>query len=186
MAKKTIFSDSISINLVNDLELDQWIRNNLQEAKIKTKSRMLSNMGGFQSEPLLSEEITDLLGKHIVKSMEDFTTKKFKYKLTNIWINENYKYCYNNYHTHPGAHFSGVYYLDTPKNCGDLVFHRTDVTAFLSLNEFFLNQDNCSEFVITPKPGTIIIFPASYGHSVRPNLSDDPRVSISFNFNILG
>ena len=35
---------------------------------------------------------------------------------------------------------------------------------------------------IDPKPGRLIMFPASMWHKVDPNNSNDIRISVSFNF----
>ena len=36
-----------------------------------------------------------------------------------MWANLNYPYCYNGIHSHPSAHYSGVYYAQVPEgDCG--------------------------------------------------------------------
>ncbi len=37
------------------------------------------------------------------------------------------------------------------------------------------------DFTVTPRPGMILMWPAFLMHYVHPNLSDDLRISISFN-----
>ncbi len=37
------------------------------------------------------------------------------------------------------------------------------------------------EFTVSPKPGMVLLWPAFVMHYVHPNLSDEPRISISFN-----
>ena len=34
---------------------------------------------------------------------------------------------------------------------------------------------------VTPRPNELLIFPAWLEHRVKPNLKDDPRISLSFN-----
>ena len=47
----------------------------------------------------------------------NYTAKKaFDAKLDNFWINENLPNSYNQEHVHPYTDFSGVYYLEVPKN----------------------------------------------------------------------
>ena len=184
MAKHLIFSDSISIDIIKNNELDNWILKNLEHYKKNNQSVTVSNVGGFQSPEINDPQILKILGNHIVESMKDFTEKNMTYRLMNLWINENYKFCYNDYHVHSGSDFSGVYYVKTPKNSGNLVFHRTSSINYTSLNNFFSNEDTNQLFYVEPKKGMLVIFPSLLAHSVRPNLSDDSRVSISFNFNI--
>jgi uncharacterized protein (TIGR02466 family) len=40
----------------------------------------------------------------------------------NMWGNINYKYSHNKNHVHPGAQWSGVYYIKTPPKCGHIWF----------------------------------------------------------------
>jgi uncharacterized protein (TIGR02466 family) len=118
--------------------------------------------------------------------MRDFTNKKFKYAMHNMWINENYKYSYNKYHNHSDCHFAGVYYHKVPKDSGSLEFHRTDATAFLNLSTHFQTSDTHTGYRIDPYAGMLVVFPSSYGHSVHQSMSDEPRVSVAFNFSIIG
>ena len=37
------------------------------------------------------------------------------------------------------------------------------------------------EHTVDPAPGMILLWPSFLHHFVHPNLSDDPRVSVSFN-----
>ncbi len=185
MAKQTIFSDSISITEIKDLKLDNWIKTTLKECKEKDKGVAVSNIGGYQTKPFLNEEITELLGGPTARAVKDFTDTHFKFQMLNVWINENYKYSYNNCHFHAASHYSGVYYLKVPKDSGQLRFHRTDATAFLNLYDFYKTTDTCTSFRIKPAPGMLVVFPASYTHSVEQSTSEEPRVSIAFNFNII-
>jgi len=185
MAKHILFHDSISVNHIQDSKLDKWIQTNLNRCKEENNKRVYSNVGGFQTESILDQEITNLLSVHLMKAMKDFTEKKFKYALRSLWINENYKFCYNDYHIHPDSHFSGVYYTKTPKYCGNILFHRSSSIPFLGLENFFKNKDTLATAQIEPLPGMLIIFPGCLAHSVRINESDESRVSISFNFNLL-
>ena len=38
-----------------------------------------------------------------------------------------------------------------------------------------------AEFTLAPRPGLILLWPAFLHHFVHPNLSEEPRVSISYN-----
>ena len=64
---------------------------------------------------------------------------------------------------------SGVVYLKVPKNSGKILFY----------NPFNVNIQYC----FTPKENEIFLFPSVLYHSVEPNLSQEDRISIAFNFN---
>src|SRR5262249_34482055 len=42
--------------------------------------------------------------------------------LINMWANINPRYGYNRGHVHPNTLWSGVYYVQTPVNCGRILF----------------------------------------------------------------
>ena len=186
MARQILFSDSISINKIRDPKLDTWVETTLDKHKKQSDSASISNVGGYQTKDVLDEESIKLFGQYAALAMRDFTNKKFKYAMHNMWINENYKYSYNKYHNHSDCHFAGVYYHKVPKDSGSLEFHRTDATAFLNLSTHFQTSDTHTGYRIDPYAGMLVVFPSSYGHSVHQSMSDEPRVSVAFNFSIIG
>lgn len=99
------------------------------------------------------------------------------------WMNSNPKGAFNAPHTHPGAHWSGVYYVSQPEveegNSGMIEFitPRTDLPEWRLLDApaFKLKKK------IRPGPGELIVFPSFLLHWVYPNETDDERVTIAFN-----
>ncbi len=99
------------------------------------------------------------------------------------WMNMNPSGGYNAPHTHPGAQWSGVYYVSQPAvetgNSGMIEFldPRSDLPNWRILDApaFRLKKK------IRPKPGDMILFPSYLVHWVYPNESDQERVSIAFN-----
>jgi uncharacterized protein (TIGR02466 family) len=135
-----------------------------------------SNFGGFQSRDNLNEEpIFQELVETLTTMAQDSLSKKLR--LSELWANVNYYKDFNGAHTH-GGYASGVFYLMTPENCGNLILCnpnvRSDVTPF--------RTDN---FSIKPQQLACIIFPSWLEHYVEPNLSEEPRISMSFNFEML-
>jgi len=107
-----------------------------------------------------------------------------------MWVNVNSRHAYNRHHTHPHALWSGVYYVQTPDNCGLLYFTdprpQTQVlTPYYDVNRRHPNTWN--EVFYQPQAGRLIVFPAWLVHAVHPNLSTEDgeageRISVSFNF----
>ena len=60
---------------------------------------------------------------------------------------------------------SAVYYVQVPKDSGDLILHAEPAVVR-----------------ITPEPGLMVLFPPDLEHEVTENLSDRQRLSIAFNF----
>ena len=105
--------------------------------------------------------------------------------LGNMWANINPPGGYNAPHIHANSHFSGVYYIKTPENSGDLVFNDPRSTAHMTLPNRKQGQppiDLWREVRVKPIEGRIIMFPAWLWHCVEPNESNDIRISVSFNF----
>ena len=110
--------------------------------------------------------------------------------MDNMWANVNYKYAYNKNHIHPGAQWSGVYYIKSPEESGNIWF--TDPRAQLSMDMTLYNSSKrpnsqIREVYYKPVEGRLIMFPGWLTHEVEMNKSDlkgekGHRVSISFNF----
>ena len=103
-----------------------------------------------------------------------------------MWININEKGNYNALHNHPHSHISGVFWIKTPDNCGDIVFenpHHFD--RYIEIRN--LNQEIAEEtknyfgYTFFAKEGSILLFPSDIRHEVQQNNSDEERISISFN-----
>lgn len=99
------------------------------------------------------------------------------------WMNINPKGGYNAPHTHPGAHWSGVYYVAQPEadasSSGSIEFldPRTDLPHWQILRaSTFRNKRT-----IRPVAGEMILFPSYLMHWVHPNTSTDDRITIAFN-----
>lgn len=106
------------------------------------------------------------------------------------WTNINRTGDYHDPHNHPHCYLSGTYYVKMPQAAGPRR-QRADVrpnritfydprTAF---NMLSIKGDPYvdPEHTILPEPGLLMLWPAGLMHFVHPNLSDETRVSISFN-----
>jgi uncharacterized protein (TIGR02466 family) len=131
----------VKIKLKEDLK-------NLTDFSLKIekeqKGRRISNRGGFQSldldkkEPCLSSLIKKIeLNSNLL--FNDFLKVKHKLLLDNIWVNINKYKDFNIPHTHPSSKLSGVFYIKTPKNSGNLSFVND------SPIEYFLNYSEVTE-----------------------------------------
>lgn len=109
----------------------------------------------------------------------------------NMWANVNYKYSHNKNHVHPGAQWSGVYYIKCPPNCGHIWF--TDPCGERHLDMPIMADKKAKpthywrEVHYQPVEGRLIMFPGWLTHEVAQNMcdlkgEDGWRVSVSFNF----
>lgn len=101
------------------------------------------------------------------------------------WININGKGAMNSPHTHPGCHWSGVYYVRVPdpeamSQSGQIEFldPRGGVAGANALPE---TDCFASKHPVIPRSGMLLIFPPYLVHWVYPNESSEERMSIAFN-----
>ena len=109
-----------------------------------------------------------------------------KVNLTEMWAIINKKNNFNIEHTHPNNYLSAAYYVKAPDNCGSFRISNPNQIA----KERIALSDKRTEFnqnigQIKPVEGDLLIFPAYLPHSVGMNLSDEDRIVISFNVDIL-
>ena len=152
-----------------------------------------SNRGGWHSKGNLFEntsgciaQVRDLATEAIHEATRKINAKvdpeTLHLKLFG-WMNANPPSGFNAPHTHPGAHWSGVYYVSQPETedgtSGMIEFldPRTDLPNWrlLQAPAFRLKRK------FRPAPGEIVIFPSYLLHWVYPNETDEERVSIAFN-----
>ena len=156
------------------------------------KSVYKSNKGGFQSDFLdQSQEVIHPLINHIKEETAKFSKAAFnidkQYSIGSMWLNINRSKDYNLVHTHPHCDFSGVYYISTPKDCGMLSFENPYKDGMEShwlnverpVEEY--NLINSHTIKVIPTRYRCYIFPSYFKHSVEPNMSEEDRISISFN-----
>ena len=106
-------------------------------------------------------------------------------RLGNMWANINPPGGMNQPHIHPNALFSGVYYVKSNSKSGRLKIYdpRPGSNMCMPMRKSGNpGRDLWREANIEPIEGRIIMFPAWLWHSVEENISDDIRISVSFNF----
>lgn len=135
-----------------------------------------SNSGGYQT-PDNIHKIP--VFREFSRSLETIASSCVKHRgvISEMWANINYKYCYNESHVHGGC-LSGVFYLKVPANSGRLVLRNPAVRS----DNHFIRSSN---YPIIPDNLVCIMFPSWLEHYVEPNMSDEPRISISFNFELI-
>ena len=157
----------------------------------------ISNAGGWHSSIFNSFEHDDPKQK-LISIIDDelkIVSKKFgldlrdkkRVGLSTFWFNINGYKDYNKIHSHLKSIFSGVYYIKVPDKCGRLVLDspaKELMRCYLDywhLEEGEHNEYNSMIWNISPKPGDLVIFPSWVPHYTEPNMSNEDRISFSFN-----
>ena len=115
----------------------------------------------------------------IIKEMVDsfYKTTGLTIELCKKWCHVHHKNMSTNMHDHYPDDISSVFYVSTPKGSGNIVFYPNWFT-----HQRYSRGDTSS---FTPEVGKFLIFPGTLDHAVMRNHSDEPRISLVFNFNIL-
>ena len=105
------------------------------------------------------------------------------------WININKPGNYNVKHLHPTNDLSGVLWIKAPQNSGDIVFESPyEFQAYQEIDSYvdeFRNSFNIDHsYYFTPTDGRMLIFPSHLMHEVEENLSNEDRISVSFNIKL--
>lgn len=102
--------------------------------------------------------------------------------LQNAWGIINPKFGYNTLHNHPLSFLSGVYYLQTPTNCGEIEFRDPREVRMMEVIPLVSNNRWTYKTVqYQPIEGRMLLFPSWLLHQVKPNLNEQDRICISFN-----
>jgi uncharacterized protein (TIGR02466 family) len=106
------------------------------------------------------------------------------------WVNVNRLGDYHDTHNHPHAYLSGTYYVCLPEPGGEIGSRKDlrsgcitfyDPRGAVNMTAIKRDPNIEAEYTLRPAAGTILLWPAFLYHFVHPNLSREPRVSISFN-----
>jgi uncharacterized protein (TIGR02466 family) len=176
----------LKINLNEDLNKLLKFSKNIFN---KQKGRNCSNVGGFQSDNLnINDNVLNSLIKNITTNVNIFSNKYFFIKkplsINNIWLNINGYKDYNTAHVHPFSKISGVFYVKTPKKCGDIIFiNNSEIENFFQESFIKYNSYNSMKTSFLAKENTLYLFPSFVKHYVEQNLSKEKRISFSFNYN---
>lgn len=179
-----IYEIDISKDMSNIVKDVHEIRNRFPDGN------SVSNMGGWQSIPMVTDMISDLTSVCEAISIIEDAAKRIlsvwgidKSVLASFWFNVNGHDNFNLRHSHIGSNsapiLSGCLYISVPKDSGDIVFVRPGIQ--LSLPQEINNRYVSELFGYSPVDGKAVIFPSSLEHYVEPNKSNNERISMAFN-----
>lgn len=160
----------------------------LSEMNWKGGSDRLSNRKGWQKNHVENLPQMSALSKAIFSKFEQFVVseldpvQKLSIYLGNMFVNINPPGAYHLPHVHD-CHWTGVYYLSAPEDCGDLCIQKPHQgPSQAEQTKFFRNVR--LEHKIKPKAGTGYFFPSHLVHYVHENLSNEDRISLAYNIRI--
>lgn len=160
---------------------ESYILKEIDGGNIKT------NIGGWQSSDLDEENAgqeTMKLANSMTQAVNNIFSlykENMSLRLDNFWVNINKSNDFNLAHNHPKSVMSGCYYAKCTEDSGKFVFIRPDI------QNHYISSTGENEYVygaysFVPEPGLFLIFPSYLEHYVYPNMNDDDRISLAFNW----
>ena len=192
LQRKILFPTAIYFkDLPNAKELNKYLFKEIKKwRKADPKGEHKTNSGfGWHSKTDMDKRkeykpLIDELFKMAEECNKDFGVQP-KLGLGNMWANINPPGGMNRAHQHPNSLWSGVYWIKTPKNCGQLKIDDPRSVACMTRprQKDTKKPDRLwRETHYEPIAGRCIMFPSWLMHCVDPNESNDIRISVSFNF----
>ena len=180
---------TFDVNGFNEIQ-DELIDYAYELRKKDPKGVSISNRGGWQSSGFEVKDENDKLHNFLFNCINGFPHINYKVNfLIYAWININKPGNYNVKHLHPTNDLSGVLWIKAPQNSGDIVFESPyEFQAYQEIDSYvdeFRNSFNIDHsYYFTPTDGRMLIFPSHLMHEVEENLSNEDRISVSFNIKL--
>lgn len=156
---------------------------NIDYERMKTGNGDISKNRNILNEMDLKNDIETHLNVYLRDWLKIHSNINFY--LTSSWLVRHKKGDWSGMHHHTNSLVSGVYYLKTRKDSGDIKFHKHfNKNLFNESLKFEYTEDNLVNTEVVyfrVKPGDILIFPSHLNHSVTENLNNDYRYSLAFN-----
>jgi len=185
-------------DIENSEELNKHLLKNIYKWKNRDEKGIIrsNSLGWHSAVDMHNRKEYHGLVKELFKMQEEIYQAEGYHPDTeavcdNMWANVNYKYSHNKNHVHPGAQWSGVYYIKVPENSGHIWFTDPCGERHMELPIMADKKQKPThywrEVHYQPIEGRLIMFPGWLTHEVAPNMSDLTgekgwRVSVSFNF----
>ncbi len=112
----------------------------------------------------------------------DFDLHGRKLKLDSMWINVLEHLGTHSGHIHPHSVISGTVYVAIPEGASALRFEDPRLGLMMAAPLRKPDSPHQSFHSVTPQPGTVLLWESWLRHEVPINLSDDVRISVSFNY----
>ncbi len=129
---------------------------------------------------MIEDHIKDVFNKY------GWVFNPLKVKCTSMWAIINRKNSFNIEHTHSNNYLSAAYYVKAPENSGNFKVSNPNIinrNIFPKSNQG--TELNSNSVSIKINEGDLLIFPAYLPHSVEENKTEEDRVIVSFNIDIV-
>lgn len=199
----SLFETPVIVDILpNHAEFNRQLKETILARQAQHQGIQVSNVGGWHSDTQMLSwggEAAARLLERIVADADQFTVDvrsegKSRYRwFPEMWANVSPPGAANQYHTHPGAFWSAVYYVDdgyggsADETLGGELILLDPRMPGVAMNTPDLRfrrpgqRPEQREKYMRPASGRIVIFPAWLSHAVRPYKGNDVRISVAVN-----
>jgi uncharacterized protein (TIGR02466 family) len=127
------------------------------------------------------EDLKAEFKKHIDVYAAEIMKVSWDLYLTNSWLNVNRPSEHHMIHNHSNSLISGVLYIRSSYIQPTITFNRMVSPYLITAEPEDFTPFNSMEWTVPVEDGNIILFPSKLFHYVKPNESNNDRVSLAFN-----
>jgi uncharacterized protein (TIGR02466 family) len=132
------------------------------------------------------QDLVKVLDKHVARFVKDlqFNLDGKKVKLDSLWINLLPTGGIHPSHLHPHSVISGTTYVAVPTGASAIKFEDPRLAMMMAApgRKAKAREELRSFVYLAPQAGDVLLWESWLRHEVPMNMSDDERISISFNY----
>lgn len=148
----------------------------------------LNTYNAFVDNDKIVHQLIETCAEHVLEFAKTFGAKCHSAVCKDFWFNISEPGSYQEFHQHSNSHFSLAYYLSTPVNSGNIVFKSFEAISDmypLPIKDDELEPASFKTCFYPPLESRLLIFRSNLQHMVEKNLSDDNRISVTMNFDLV-
>ena len=141
-----------------------------------------NTLGSYElQDDLVFNSILNVVDQHMIEFSKIWGSDVVPH-CSQSWVNVSGEGGYQEFHTHPGAVYSAVYYLSCPPGSGKIIFKNPmcpDMLPPPNLEQTKFSREHC---MYEPMVGNLIIFRSFMQHMVELGTNKEPRMTLAFNY----
>lgn len=181
---ETIYVNKLNLNLkdlLKSFEKTNFIKSGSKNFDVKEKSLASVNKDIFNSSKTFKKLKKELMNEFNIFKNDYLKYHNVSFDITTSWLALTQPNQHSDLHCHRNSCYSGIFYIQTFENCGNLIFENIEKKGSYLFTPTEYNQLNSSVSEIKPINNMIVFFPSYLYHKIDTNKSLGNRISLAFN-----